>query len=130
VVGNNMALQEKVIGSILSNSVSNECDFPPMINLSSDYKNHQELAQEISFESALFGIMMLFQRNKDFISIVDSVLIVKESNKHLLEKLSYFLEVLCNVPFTFEFDSETNEYYYDFHHVLEEIQLVMKLDFN
>jgi hypothetical protein len=95
----------------------------------SKYSNLIEVSQDLRFESAIFAIMVLLHKYKDNISIRNSILTIKIDSIGILEKLNFYLEFLCHIPFTFEYDDFNDEFYYDFSHLDYEIQKILYLAF-
>ena len=120
-----MAVDSKISGQSMLDSLVNFSDQ----SLVTQKTNLRELAQTISFESALMGFMMLFKQHQDQIIITDSKLKVKASHTNLLERLNYLMEILCNVSFSFEYDAQNDEFFFDFEHLGKEIQLIMNAKF-
>ena len=126
-----MAVDSKISGQSMLDSLVNFSDQSLVTQKTNDWseKFTRELAQTISFESALMGFMMLFKQHHNEIIITDSKLKVKASHTNLLERLNYLMEILCNVSFSFEYDAQSDEFFFDFEHLGKEIQLIMNAKF-
>lgn len=120
-----MAVDSKISGQNLIDSLENYTNQ----SLVTQKTNLTELAQTISFESALMGFMMLFKEHHNEITITDSKLKVRARDTNLLERLNYLMEILCNVSFSFEYDAQSDEFFFDFEHLGKEIQLIMNAKF-
>lgn len=124
-----MAIDNKFSEQLTNNSL--EIYENDQTELKSDQKTDLHgLSQKISFESTLVTLMVLMQQNLDQVRIEENYLIVKNKNADLLGRLNYCMEILCNIPFTFEYNSIKDEYSFDFSHLSDEIGLIMKTEFN
>ena len=68
----------------------------------------------INFESAVIALLILYQENKDHISIKNSTLVINYNKKGLVSKIKDLMKILCNSPFIFYFDNLNSGYYYNF----------------
>ena len=124
-----MAIDNKISEQLVSSSLGTYGN--GQTELITDQKTDiQSLSQSISFESTMITLMVLIQKNPDQVRIEENYLIVKNRNADLLGRLNYCMEILCNIPFTFEYNSIKDEYSFDFSHLSDEIGLIMKTEFN
>ena len=42
---------------------------------------------------------------------------------------NFLMEYLCNIPFSFEHQTSTNQFSYDFSHLNQEIQKILQVQF-
>lgn len=97
--------------------------------ISIESTNLQELSQDLRYESALLALMMLLQESRKFISVKNSILAFKHEAMDVLVKFNFLMEVICHIPFTFEFNVSTREFQYDFGHLSHEIQKILAISF-
>lgn len=87
--------------------------------------NLDELAHNLNTESVVIALMILSKRPEIDISISDSVISIKTSSIFEIEKLNFLLEMLCHIPFAFEFDSLKQTYIFNFKHLQNQINHIL-----
>ena len=90
--------------------------------------NASEISQKIKFESATVALLSIIVQNPKIFRIVDNKIRINSQEIDILQKINYCFEFLCHIPFTFEFDSCTKEFYFDFTHLQTEVHSI--LDFS
>ena len=79
-------------------------------------------------ESVLFTMIKFILDHVNQINITNSILSINSDDLDLAQKLSYYMEVLAHIPFSFQYSNQQTKIILDFFHLEKEIQLLTNME--
>ena len=79
-------------------------------------------------ESVLFTMIKFILDHVNQINITNSILSINSEDLDLAQKLSYYMEVLAHIPFSFQYSNQQTKIILDFFHLEKEIQLLTNME--
>ena len=78
---------------------------------STENDKFSKLSQNLTFDTAIIGLIKIISQYKDEIEFKGDLFVVKDTYPDLIGKITFFLEFLANSTFTFEYNPISMEYY-------------------
>ena len=92
------------------------------LDISSEYT---EISQQVSFESALFGLLIIIKDDTNGVKIDNKCLSIPAKNISVLQKISLCIEILCNTSVSFIYNRYSDSYSFNFEYLSKEIGMLL-----